>query len=417
MDLLTIVTLLIFISAAFSYLNERFVKLPGTIGVITLSVLVSIVLLIAGKNSNALAKTISNFTYTFDFSKVLLDVMLGFLLFANAIHFDNKKLKEQRLPVLILSTIGVIVSTSVFGGLFYCLAQLLGNDIPLIYCFLMGALISPTDPITVASILQNSKIPIRLRTIISGESLFNDGIGLMIFVILLDITTPPLEAITFKWVMTLFVQEIIGGIGIGLVIGYLGYRLMKSVNDFQTILLISISLVLGIAVVADYFHASIPLASVTAGLIVSSKSLDKGFSTNQFLGRIWKLIDEVLNTIVFVMIGLQLVAMPFLYGHWLIGLFSILILLVARLASVFLTAVFLLRKVDFSNLAILTWAGLRGGISIAMALSLPPSPYRETILSSCYFIVIFSIIVQGLTLNKVVELIVNHSAGNKKSKL
>jgi monovalent cation:H+ antiporter, CPA1 family len=178
--------------------------------------------------------------------------------------------------------------------------------------------------------------------------------------------------------------------------------MIRSIRDFQTILLISVALIMAISFIAHQLLVSIPLSAVTAGLIIGNKSLDKKHMANQFLRRIWQLFDGVLNTIVFVMIGLQLVVMPFVNNYWLIGLLSIIVILIARLASVSLPAVFLLRRVSFSSLSILTWAGLRGGISIAMALSLPESPYREIILSSCYFIVIFSIIIQGLTLNKLV---------------
>ena len=183
--------------------------------------------------------------------------------------------------------------------------------------------------------------------------------------------------------------------------------MIRSIKDFQTILLISVALVMAVSFIAHQLHASIPLSAVTAGLIIGNESLDKRHIADKFLSRIWQLLDDVLNTILFVMIGLQLVIMPFLNNYWLIGLLSIIVILIARLVSVSLPAVFLLRRVSFSNLSILTWAGLRGGISVAMALSLPESPYREVILASCYFIVIFSIIVQGLTLNKVADKAVN----------
>jgi CPA1 family monovalent cation:H+ antiporter len=283
----------------------------------------------------------------------------------------------------------------------------LNIHLPLIYCFLFGAIISPTDPIAVAAILKKSKIPPRLNTIISGESLFNDGVGLILFVIILGITNKP-GSISFVEILRLFAQEVLGGIMIGLILGYLGYELIKSIKDFQTIFLISIALVLGISVIAGKFHASIPLSAVTAGLIIGNKSMDKKNIADQFLGKVWQLVNDLLNTILFVMIGLQLVTMPFLREHWVTGLISIVILLIARIASVTLPAVVLLRRLNLSNLSILTWAGLRGGISVAMALMLPESPYREIILSSCYFVVIFSIIFQGLTLKKVVEIAVRY---------
>ncbi|HSV10768.1 MAG TPA: sodium:proton antiporter [Hanamia sp.] len=402
MDLLTIITILLCVSAIFSYLNERFIKLPGTIGVVTISVVVSVLILIAGKTGSGLSGTIITFAGSINFSKVLLDVMLGLLLFASALHFDYHKLKEQRWPVILLSTLGVVISTFVFGGLFYLIVFLLPFNIPLIYCFVFGALISPTDPIAVAAILKKSKISPRLNTIISGESMFNDAIGLVLFVTLLSIAERSGATLTIAGIARLFTHEVLGGIGIGLVAGFLGYRMIRSIRDFQTILLISVALIMAISFIAHQLLVSIPLSAVTAGLIIGNKSLDKKHMANQFLRRIWQLFDGVLNTIVFVMIGLQLVVMPFVNNYWLIGLLSIIVILIARLASVSLPAVFLLRRVSFSSLSILTWAGLRGGISIAMALSLPESPYREIILSSCYFIVIFSIIIQGLTLNKLV---------------
>jgi monovalent cation:H+ antiporter, CPA1 family len=402
MDLLTIITILLCISAIFSYLNERFIKLPETIGLVTISVVVSVLILIAGKTGNGLSKTIVTFASGINFSKVLLDVMLGLLLFASALHLDYQKLKEQRWPVILLSTLGVVMSTFVFGGLIYLTLMLLPFNIPFIYCLVFGALISPTDPIAVAAILKKSKISPRLNTIILGESLFNDAVSLVLFVTLLGIAERSGAALTIGGIERLFAQQVLGGIGIGLIAGFLGYRMIRSVKNFQTILLISVALVMAISFIAHQLQASIPLSAVTAGLIIGNKSLDKKHIVNKFLSRIWQLLDDVLNTILFVMIGLQLVLMPFVDNYWLVGLLSIIVILIARLVSVSLPAVFLLHQVNFRNLSVLTWAGVRGGISVAMALSLPDSPYREIILSSCYFIVIFSIIIQGLTLNRLV---------------
>ncbi|MFC3560328.1 cation:proton antiporter [Pedobacter jamesrossensis] len=409
MDILTIITILILISAVFSYLNDRLIKLPRVIGLVTISIVVSMLILVLGKTTNGLTDTIKTLAQSIDFSKVLLNVMLGFLLFAGAFHFDYQKLKAQRLPVFLLSTLGVIISTGVFGALLYLVTFLLGIELPIIYCFLFGAIVSPTDPIAVTAILKTSKIPPRLNTIISGESLFNDGVGLMLFVIILGIANKSGSS-SFGEILQLSVQEVGGGIIIGLILGYLGYQLMKSIQDFQTIFLISVALVLLISLIAGKFHASIPLAAVTAGLIVGNKSTDKTNIADQSLDKVWQLVNDLLNTILFVMIGLQMVVMPFLHEFWVIGLVSIIILLIARLVSIAVPVVVLLRKFNLGNLSILTWAGLRGGISLAMALTLPASPYRELILASCYFVVIFSIIFQGLTLKKVVAIAVRHKA-------
>ena len=403
MDLLTVIAVLVFISAAFSYLNQRFIKLPGTIGVMSIAIVVSLIVLLLGKTGDKKSGLITNLAHNIDFSSVLLNVMLGFLLFATALHFDYKKLKELRLPIILLSTIGVLVSASIFGALLYAVTLLLDIAIPLIYCFVFGALISPTDPIAVAAILRKSKIPPRLETIISGESMFNDAAGLILFVTLLTIADQSTANPSFVQTAQMFVQEVLGGIAVGLIVGYIGHRLIKSISDFQTIFLISIAVVFGISVIATKIHASVPLSAVTAGLVIGNLSFGKNHPAEKYLSGVWQLVDEVLNTILFVMIGLQLVLLPFLNNYWLIGLLSILIILIARLISVSIPAFFQLRKLNFGNLCILTWAGLRGGISVAMALSLPPSEYREIILSCCYLIVLFSVIVQGLTLTKVVE--------------
>jgi CPA1 family monovalent cation:H+ antiporter len=261
----------------------------------------------------------------------------------------------------------------------------------------------PRTKAEVSAIITKSRIPPKLATVISGESMFNDAVGLILFVTTLSITRQSSSSISIPVILRSFGTQVIGGVLIGMIMGFLAYRLIKSIKDFQTIFLISLAIVLGISVVANIFHASIPLAAVVAGLVVGNKSFGKDNVANKFLNNIWQLLDGILNTILFVMIGLQLLILPFLRHYWLIGLTSILIILIARMISVLLIAFFELRKVNLVNLSILTWAGLRGGISIAMALSLPVSPYREVILSCCYFIVIFSVIVQGLTLNKLVD--------------
>lgn len=411
MGLLTIFTILICISAAFSYLNERFIKFPETIGIVIISIAVSVIILIVGETSSAVTAYITSLATQINFSAALLNVLLGFLLFAAAIHFDYQKLKEQRWPVFLLATVGVMISTAVYGALFYFVARLTGFLIPFVDCLLFGALISPTDPISVNVIIQKSIVPAHLKTIILGESLFNDAVGLMLFVVLLNLSQAG-TSVSVEYVLKLFATEIIGGLALGVLAGFIGYRLMKAIETYQTVLLISISIVLAISVIANYANLSIPLSAVGAGLIIGNKSRNKDKKMHNFLSGIWQLIDQVLNTILFVLIGLQLVEMPFLDNYWFTGFLSILTILIARLVSVTLPAIILLRKFNYRNLAILTWAGLRGGISLAMALSLPNSQYRDVILSCCYFIVIFSTIVQGLTLNS----LVNKLFSNRKRK-
>jgi CPA1 family monovalent cation:H+ antiporter len=272
---------------------------------------------------------------------------------------------------------------------------------------LFGALVSPTDPVAVSAIIKNSKLPAHLETIISGESLFNDGIGLILFVIILEITRVGEENIELSKVVILIIKEVLGGIFAGAILGYLAQRLMKSVTDFQTIVLISLALVMGLSVLATILHFSIPLAVVTAGLFAGSHSInqDNKERSHEALEKFWKLVDEMLNTILFVMIGLQLINLPYVNNYWITGGISIVMILIARWLSIMLPLTFLRNKlkVNYNSINIMTWAGLRGGISIALALSLPDTPYRHLILSGSYFIVIFSVIVQGLTLNAMIN--------------
>lgn len=407
MDLFFVIALLVIISATYSYINARFIKLPGTIGIISLAIGVSILVLIIDRADPRAAKYLTSLAKNIDFSRTVLNIMLGFLLFAGSFNLNVKKLKKEMRPVLILSTIGVILSTGVFGTLFYLIAPLLHIYVPFIYCLLFGALVSPTDPVAVGAIIKNSRLPPHLETIISGESLFNDGVGLVLFITLLEITESGVKDIDFTNAAILFIREVFGGIALGIIFGYLAFRLMRSITDFQTIVLVSLSLVMGISLVASYFDLSIPLAVVSAGLFAGNRSinLEDHDHSHQALERFWQLIDELMNTILFVMIGLQMVNFPFLNNYFVTGALAIVLILAARWASIMLPLTFLRRtlNVSYSSVNILTWAGLRGGISIALALSLPHSKYRELILAGSYFIVIFSIIVQGLTLNRVIN--------------
>jgi CPA1 family monovalent cation:H+ antiporter len=407
MDVFVVIALLVIISAVYSYINNRFIKMPATIGIVCIATVVSVVILIVNKSNPGVAGYITKLSKNIDFSRSLLNIMLGFMLFAGSFNLDTNKLKKEMRPVFVLSTVGVILSTVIFGGLFYGVTLLLHIKLPLLYCLLFGAVVSPTDPVAVAAIVNGSKLPQHLETIISGESLFNDGIGLVLFIILIELTTQYKPEVDFMKAAVLFIREVFGGVALGVVMGFLTFRLMRSVSDFQTIVLLSLALVMSISVIATFFHLSIPLAVVSAGLFTGSRSinLDSKEQSHEALEKFWRLIDELLNTILFVMIGLQMVNLPFLNNYWLTGGIAILLILIARWASITLPLTFLRRSlnINYNNVSILTWAGLRGGISIALALSLPHTPYREIILSGSYFIVIFSIIVQGLTLNRVIN--------------
>jgi CPA1 family monovalent cation:H+ antiporter len=355
----------------------------------------------------AVARYLTVLAKNINFSGTVLNIMLGFLLFSGSFSLNTKRLKKEMRPVFMLSTFGVIISTAAFGVLFYYIAMLFNIHIPLVYCFLFGALISPTDPVAVGAIIKNSKLPTNLETIISGESLFNDGIGLVLFITILEFTESGDDKLDFVKTALLFVREVFGGVILGLVFGFIAHRLMKTITDFQTIVLVSVALVMSISVVSTYMHFSIPLAVVSAGLFAGNQTIniDSSEHSHQALEKFWQLIDEMLNTILFVMIGLQMINLPFINNYWLIGGIGIVIILIARWLSIVVPLTFFRKivNINFRNINILTWAGLRGGISIALALSLPNTPYRHIILAGSYFIVIFSVVIQGLTLNRVIN--------------
>jgi len=407
MDMFLIIALLIIVSAIYAYINARFLKLPGTIGIVTLAILGSVITLITENLSPDIAKNLTVLAKHINFSTTVLNVMLGFLLFATAFNLDTRKLKKEMRPVLVLSTLGVLISTTAFGGVFYWITGLIGMNVPFIYCLLFGALVSPTDPVAVAAIIKGSKLPSNLETIISGESLFNDGVGLVLFLLIAEVAQTGVDNLDIGKAVILFIQEVFGGVALGAVTGWLAFKLMKSINDFQTIVLVSLALVMLDSVLASYFHLSIPLAVVTAGLFVGGRSInaDNKERSHEALEKFWLLIDEILNAVLFVMIGLQMVNVPFISNYWITGGIAIVIILGARWMSIMLPLTFLRRSlnINYSSINILTWAGLRGGISIALALALPESPYRHLILSGSYFIVIFSIVVQGLSLNKLIN--------------
>lgn len=407
MGLFVILTLLVIVSAFYSYVNARFIKLPGTIGIVSIAIIVSVITIFIDKINPGAAHYLTSLAKNINFSGTVLNIMLGFLLFAGSFNLSARKLKKEMFPILLLSTFGVVLSAAIFGALFYGVTILFNVHIPLVYCFLFGALISPTDPVAVGAVIKGSKLPQNLETIISGESLFNDGVGLVLFITIIEIIESGTDHVNFGKTAVLFVREVFGGITLGLVMGYIAFRLMKSITDFQTIVLVSLALVMGISVLAADLHLSIPLAVVSAGLFAGNQSInfDSSEHSHQALEKFWQLIDEMLNTILFVMIGLQMVDLPYLDHYWLTGAVAIIIILIARWFSIMLPLTFLRRSlnINYNSVNILTWAGLRGGISIALALSLPFTPYKHIILSGSYFIVIFSIIVQGLTLNKVIN--------------
>jgi len=407
MDYFSIATILIVLSAVFGYINVRFIKLPSSIGLMVVTILFTLVVLGLSYFDDTLLQREKEFITSIDFKTVLLDVMLSFLLFAGALHTNFQQLKIQRKPILVFATLGTFVSTFLSGALVYYVLQFLGLGVDFIYCLLFGALISPTDPIAVLGIMKKVGAPKNLETKIVGESLFNDGVGVVIFLTIYQIAKGGSD-ITFGHVAELFLVEVGGGLALGAVIGWVTYRLMKSINDYDIEVIITIAAVMGGTMLAQKMHLSAPLAMVTAGLIVGTDTVRQSSMseiTELYVDKFWELIDILLNTILFVMIGMEMLVLTFNSSYILAGFIVIPLLLLSRYISLLLPIKLYAKKLDFvpkTNL-IMTWGGLRGGISIALALSLTQVMQRELFLVITYIVVVFSIIIQGLTVGKLIK--------------
>lgn len=397
--------IIISISAIFGYFNYKWLKLPTTIGVMLISVVMGISLKTVENIEPAYIEPFRNFLTGFDFSSFVLDFILCFLLFAGSLHVNLSHLKGTRATVFTYATLGVLISTVIIGLSSYLILSAFGFNVFLVHCFLFGALISPTDPIAVIGILSRYKIPQKLKTEIIGESLFNDGVGVVVFTLILSFVTEGRDTFTVGKVLEVFGMEVIGGLGIGLIIGYIGYILMKTIDHYQTEVMITLAIVTGGYSIASAIHASGPLAMVVAGLLIGNKGKETAMSdaTAEYLDKFWELIDEICNTILFVLMGLEIFLVPFDRTYLIIGLILIAVSLAARYLSL-LPAFFLFNRKEPRKrlaLAVLTWGGLRGGISIALALSLTGIVREGNVfIVATYCIVLFSILVQGLTIKK-----------------
>ena len=401
-------TMVVGISALFSFINHKFLKLPTTIGLMIMALALSGVLILLGAYDRELLMDTCRVVHVIDFRQLLMDFMLSFLLFAGALHVRAKALKKERISVLLFATIGVLISTFVVGYLSYWVLTSMGFGIELTYCLLFGALISPTDPIAVLAIMKSAKVAKSLETKIAGESLFNDGVGVVIFLSILMVNENGLANFEIGETLKLFAEEALGGILYGAFLGYSGYRILKSIEDAPKIeVLITIAIAMGGYGFASLIHVSGPLAMVVAGLIIGNKILlrKKVKKSATELSDFWEMLDEVMNAVLFVLIGLEIITLSNDKNYILAGLLMIPVVIIARLISV--TAPFsLVRKSEIKKsktIAIMTWGGLRGGISIALALSLPQSEFRDLIVLITYIVVVFSIIVQGLTISSLVK--------------
>lgn len=404
MEIYNIITLIIVLAAIFGYVNHRFIKLPRTIGIMLISLLASLVVVGIGSISPEFFLKTTEAVGLIDFQVVLLRIMLSFLLFAGAIQIDSKKLKSERSSIITFATIGVVISTFVIGTLLYGVILLFSLSVSYIYCLLFGALISPTDPIAVLGILKKAKIPASLETKISGESLFNDGVGVVLFITLYGIAQGGVENISAWKIIWVFISEAGGGLLFGWLLGYIGYVALRSIDNYVVEVMITLAIVMGGYSLAELLHISGPLAMVMAGLITGNKSMDVVTSdiTRDYIGKFWEMIDEVMNAILFLLIGFEMLIIPFNFTLLWLGCITVLIVLFGRLVSVSLPIRILKYKNSFPNntIPILTWGALRGGISVALALAIPRYMYGEMFVSITYIVVLFSIVVQGLTIGR-----------------
>jgi len=407
MNIDEILTATIVLTSIFAYVNHRWIKWPPTIGIMVLALLFSMFLAIAGKFDPELTEKAVSIVASIDFEKALMNFMLSFLLFAGAIQINANKLKRERWPIVILSTVGTIVSTFLVGALSWYLFKFFGISIDFIYCLLFGALISPTDPIAVLAILKTAKIPSSLEIKISGESLFNDGVAVVLFISIAEMAkhgTANFHAIDL---IKLFMQEAVGGLLFGAVLGYTGYWALRSIDNYTVEILITLAIVMGGYSVAGYLHISGPLAMVVAGIITGNKVKDEVMSdiTQDYLSKFWELIDEILNAVLFLLIGMEMLIIKINSIVFLIGLIIISVVLLARWISVIIPVYLLKPWISFEKnvVAILTWGGLRGGLSVALALSLSPAMHKDEFVLVTYIVVVFSILIQGLTIGDFVR--------------
>jgi len=408
MNYFEIASILVSLSAIFGYINEKYVKLPTTIGLMLISIVFTLLTIVLSYINPTLLNHQKELISQIDFSTVLLDMMLSFMLFAGALHTNVPKLKELARPVFGFAVVSTVISTFLVGGLIYILLHLFGFDIEFIYTLLFGALISPTDPIAVLGILKKAKIDKKVETVIVGESLFNDGVGVVIFLTIFGIAKKGLDSLNWLHVGKLFAVEVFGGILLGLAIGWITYQMMKAIDSFDTEVLATLATVMGGTLLAHQLHVSAPLAMVTAGLMIGTDRIRQNAMseiTEAYVDKFWELIDVILNIILFVMIGMELLVISFETTYILAGIVSIIIVLISRYLAIKPLLKYFRRKIKFipHTDLLMTWGGLRGGISIALALTLTESMHRDLFLVLTYIIVVFSILVQGLTMGRVVQ--------------
>jgi CPA1 family monovalent cation:H+ antiporter len=400
------VAILITLSALFGYVNHRFIKLPTVIGLMLISILMSFGLFLLGYLHLGYEKPWMDFVKNIDFNKTLMVGMLSFLLFAGALHVDVDELLKQRWEVIVYATVGVVISTVLVGAMTHVVLDVLGIKIKFIYCLLFGALISPTDPIAILGILRRAAIPKGIEVQIAGESLFNDGVGVVLFTVLLEMAISN-NAASVGSAFVFFAEETVGGAFLGFLLGWTAYKLLKSIDNYQVEILITISLVMGGYALASALHTSGPIAIVVAGLLIGKhgRTFAMSDTTRRNLDMFWEFVDEILNSVLFILIGLELLVINLSACYLIAAMAAVPIVLLARTLSIGLPMrLFSFRKpFDLNMFKIMIWGGLRGGIAVALVLSLPSGVERDLLVTMTYVVVVFSILVQGLTLKYVMK--------------
>jgi CPA1 family monovalent cation:H+ antiporter len=406
MTLLQIASLLIVLAGAFGTVNYLFLRLPSSIGILVVALIASFAVIVTDAlfPSLTVEEQIRAQVLDFEFSEALLEGMLGLLLFAGALHVKLSDLRKAWLVIFLMATMGVGLSTAIVGFGFSWI-----TGMPLMIAFVFGALISPTDPVAVLGVLREASLPKALETKIAGESLFNDGVGYVVFLVLVGIAFPSGDhhGSGLLGAAQLFVQEAVGGAVLGIVLGWLTFRVMRRIDDYSLEVLITLGLAFGGYELAVALHVSAPIMAVCAGLLIGDIGSKHGMSeeTRKYVEAFWTLIDEILNAVLFLMIGFEVFAIAFKTDFLIAGAMAIVLALVARLAAVAVPVLLLKPFQTFSKgvIPIMTWGGLKGGISVALALSLPDGEWKPLILTVTYIVVIFSIIVQGLTVTRLAE--------------
>lgn len=398
------VSIIVVLAALIAYLNQRFLRLPNAIGVMVISIAMSVLLMLSSGLFPEFFHDTIVLIDSVDFDKVVIGVMLNFLLFAGTIQIRIADLRTQQLSVLLFSTLSVILSTAIVGVLMYGVVWLLSMKVTFLECCLFGALISPTDPVSVLGIIKEARISKSLEMKIAGESLFNDGVALVIFFSILHAIRNPDVEVTLSGVARVFAWEALGGLALGLVLGFIGLRALKGIDHYKVEVMITLAIVVGGYSLARSIGISGPLTMVAAGIFIGNygKSYAMSEVSRDYLDKFWELIEEILNIVLFVLIGFELLLIK-RYDHYvLVAIAAVVVVLIARFISLAIPALFIRfwEKLSNRTLVFLTWGGLRGGVSIALALTLTRGLHRDLFVFVTYFVVVFSVIVQGLSIER-----------------